>query len=67
MSEEKKTVAIPDDVYAKIEEQIKESGEESVEVYVTKILKESLGMDAGLSDEDEEKVKARLKALGYMD
>jgi predicted CopG family antitoxin len=67
MSEETKTITIPEDVYTKIEEKIKESGHESVGEYVVKVLKENLGMDDGLSDDDEEKVKARLRALGYMD
>ena len=67
MSEETKTITIPGDVYTKIKEKIKESGEESVDEYIVKVLKENLGMDDGLSTEDEEKVKARLRALGYMD
>ena len=67
MSEETKTITIPGDVYTKIKEKIKESGEESVDEYIIKVLKENLGMDDGLSTEDEEKVKARLRALGYMD
>ena len=67
MSEEIKTITIPGDVYTKIKEKIKESGEESVDEYIVKVLKENLGMDDGLSTEDEEKVKARLRALGYMD
>jgi predicted CopG family antitoxin len=67
MSGETKTIAIPGDVYKKIEEKIKQSGEESVEAYVVKVLKENLGMEESLSSEDEEKVKERLRALGYMD
>ena len=67
MSEETKTITIPGDVYTKIKEKIKESGEEFVDEYIIKVLKENLGMDDGLSTEDEEKVKARLRALGYMD
>ena len=67
MSAETKNIAIPEDVYKKIEEKIKESGEESVEAYVVKVLKENLGMGENLSSEDEEKVKERLRALGYMD
>ena len=62
-----KMVAIPEEIYAKIEEKLKDSGESSVEKYVLKTLKENLGMADALSDEDEEKVKERLKALGYMD
>jgi len=67
MSEETKTITIPGDIYTKIEEKIKESGEKSVDEYILKVLKENLGMEDGLSTEDEEKVKARLRALGYMD
>jgi Arc/MetJ-type ribon-helix-helix transcriptional regulator len=70
MDEEMKNVAIPASLYRKIEEKIKGSNVPSVPSYVTKILREALAKEGGeqaLSKEDEEKVKERLKALGYLD
>ena len=58
-------------MYKQIEEKIKGTDMDSVSSYVTKILKEALlkqeGSSESLSKEDEEKVKERLKALGYLD
>jgi metal-responsive CopG/Arc/MetJ family transcriptional regulator len=69
MEKEFKTIEIPETLYKKIETKIKETGTESVSDYVVKILEKSLSEDQEetLSKEDEEKVKERLKALGYMD
>lgn len=69
--EEVKNVAIPAALYAQIEEKLKGTDVDSVSRYITKILEESLAKEEGkpesLSKEDEEKVKERLKALGYLD
>ncbi len=69
--EDLKDVSIPASLYKKIEEMIKGTGAESVSEYVTQIIKKSLeekgGIPESLSKEDEEKVKERLKALGYLD
>ena len=69
--EERKDISIPASLYKQIEEKIKETDMDSVSSYVTKILKEALSKQEGtsesLSKEDEEKVKERLKALGYLD
>ena len=64
-------VAIPTSLYKKIEEKIQGTGFPSVASYVAKVLDDNLsgqgeGKDA-FSKEDEEKVKDRLKALGYID
>jgi hypothetical protein len=68
---ELKEVSIPTSLYKKIEEKIKGSGIDSVSSYVIKVLEESLskgeGTPEGLDKEDEEKVKERLRALGYLD
>ncbi len=68
---ELKEVSIPASLYEKIEEKIKGSDIDSVSRYVIKILEESLSKGEGtaesLSKEDEEKVKERLRALGYLD
>jgi metal-responsive CopG/Arc/MetJ family transcriptional regulator len=66
-----KEVSIPTSLYEKIEEMIKGSGIDSVSSYVIKVLEESLSKGErtteSLSKEDEEKVKERLRALGYLD
>ncbi|MGD8535435.1 MAG: CopG family transcriptional regulator [Candidatus Aminicenantes bacterium] len=69
--EERIDVSIPASLYKKIEEKIKGTEADSVSSYVTKVIKEYLAKEEGasesLSKEDEEKVKERLKALGYLD
>ncbi len=64
-------ISIPASLYKKIEEKIKGTETDSVSSYVTKVIKENLAKEEGasesLSKEDEEKVKERLKALGYLD
>lgn len=71
MEKEFTTISIPTSLYKKIEEKIKNSEITSVASYVTKVLRESLSKEEDtqqpLSKEDEEKVKERLKALGYID
>jgi len=71
MDKEYTPVEIPTDLYKQIEEKIKNSDVSSVADFITTLLKEKLSSDQtetdSLSSEDEEKVKARLKALGYMD
>jgi Arc/MetJ-type ribon-helix-helix transcriptional regulator len=62
---------IPTTLYKKIEKKIKGTEFSSVSSYVTKILREVLSKEEEkkevFSKEDEEKVKERLKALGYID
>ena len=71
MDKEYTPVEIPTDLYEKIEEKIKNTDVSSVANFITTLLKEKLAKDQeetdSLSSEDEEKVKERLKALGYMD
>jgi metal-responsive CopG/Arc/MetJ family transcriptional regulator len=69
MEKDKVQISIPKDLYQKIEEEIKKSDVNSVEEYVVKMLKEKFPgeSDENFSEEDEEKVKERLKALGYID
>jgi len=71
MEKEFMNVSIPTSLYKKIEEKIKDSEIKSVSSYITKVLRESLSEEKAsqepLSKEDEEKVKERLKALGYID
>ena len=71
MEKESMSVSIPASLYKKIEEVIQGTDVTSVSSYVAKVLREKLSQQekAGedFSKEDEEKVKERLKALGYLD
>jgi len=71
MGKEFTTISIPTSLYKEIEEKIKDSEITSVASYVTKVLRASLSekkeAEQPMSQEDEEKVKERLKALGYID
>ena len=64
-------VTIPTSLYKKIEETIKGTEFTSVTSYIVKVLRENLykaeESKEVFSKEDEEKVKERLKALGYID
>jgi Arc/MetJ-type ribon-helix-helix transcriptional regulator len=67
-----RVVRIPAEIYEKIEERIKETEFESVDDYVTYVLREVLASleeeeEQVFSEEEEEKVKERLRALGYLD
>lgn len=67
------TVSIPTPLVEKIKKRIEGTGFTSVSSYVTYILREVIAnMDEDededvFSKEDEEKVKERLRALGYLD
>lgn len=64
------TVSIPVPLYEKVKERIKDTGFTSVSDYVVFVLRELMSEDEseeGFSKEDEEKVKDRLRSLGYMD
>jgi len=71
MENEFTDVPIPTSLYKEIEAKIKDTDVASVEDYVVKVLKDSLPKGEkegeGLSEDEEAKVKERLKALGYMD
>ncbi len=77
MSEDKKkkytTVSIPTPLYEKIKKRIEDTGFTSVSDYVTYVLREVLASleeeekEEVFSKEEEEKVKERLRALGYLD
>ncbi len=70
---ETREVRIPADIYEKIEKRVKETEFESVDEYVTYVLREVLASleeeeeERVFSEEEEEKVKERLRALGYLD
>ncbi len=74
MGEEKKftTVSIPTPLFKKIEERIKGTGFTSVSSYVTYVLRELIAEEEEeeeepFTKEDEERIKERLRALGYLD
>jgi Arc/MetJ-type ribon-helix-helix transcriptional regulator len=74
MTEEKKftTISIPTPLAEKIKKRIKGTGFTSLSSYVTYVLREVLsGIEEehveAFSKEDEERVKERLRALGYLD
>ena len=71
MSEEQITVKIPDSLFKRIEKALAETDKNTVEEYIISLLEKKVpaepAQEESLSDEDEEKIKERLKALGYMD
>jgi Arc/MetJ-type ribon-helix-helix transcriptional regulator len=72
-SEEKKftKISIPTSLFEKIKERIKGTGFPTVSSYVTYVLRELIEEEEEekepFTKEDEEKIKARLRALGYID
>lgn len=72
MDKEFANVSIPASLHKKIEEFIKGTEFKSVSSYVAKVLRDSLTAAEkpaaeAFSKDEEEKVKERLKALGYID
>ena len=67
------TVSIPIPLFNKVQKRIEGTGFTSVSSYVTYILRELIASEDGsnpddpFSKKDEEKVKARLRALGYLE
>jgi len=65
------TVSIPTPLFKKVEERIKGTGFTSVSSYVTYVLREVVSEEeeesGPFTKQDEERVKARLRALGYID
>ena len=63
-------IRIPTQLYKQVEQRIKGTEFDSVSSYVAFVLRELLSDEEpehGLSPEEEEMVKDRLKALGYID
>jgi len=66
------TISIPTPLAEKIKKRIQGTGFNSLSSYVTYVLREVISgteeeSDEAFSKEDEEKVKSRLRALGYLD
>jgi len=72
MKGESKAVFLPVELYSKIEQRIAATEFRSVDEYVAFVLEEVLKEegeeeDRAFSKEEEEQVKSRLRALGYLD
>lgn len=71
MDKEFTSISIPTSLHKKIEESIKGTDVSSVSAYIVKILRETFSKEEAKPEvfnaEEEEKVKERLKALGYID
>lgn len=67
----RRKVSIPDSLYEKVKDRCEGTGFNSVDEYVEFVLREVVEEEEPeeeeFSKEDEEKVKERLRALGYMD
>ena len=64
------TVSIPTPLFKKVEERIKGTGFTSVSSYVAYVLREIIAdeeEEEPFTEEDKERVKERLRALGYID
>jgi Arc/MetJ-type ribon-helix-helix transcriptional regulator len=66
------TVSIPSPLFEKVSQRIKGTGFPSVSSYVTFVLRELIAKEKGtegispFSKDDEQRVRDRLKALGYL-
>jgi hypothetical protein len=69
--QETKSVEIPADLHGRVEERLANAGFSTVDEYVTFVLEEVLRDDdedaVAFTKEEEEEVKKRLRALGYLD
>jgi len=60
-------IEIPDDLYEKLKESAEERGFPSVEDYIVYVLGDAVSEEEEeMSEEDQKKIKERLKALGYI-
>ncbi|MFP4117215.1 MAG: CopG family transcriptional regulator [Candidatus Aenigmatarchaeota archaeon] len=57
-------VEVDDETYEKIKIRAKKKGFDSADIYIKKILEK---VASKVDEEEEEKVKSRLRSLGYMD
>jgi Arc/MetJ-type ribon-helix-helix transcriptional regulator len=69
--EKNKSIEIPESLFERVTARIKGTNFQSVSDYVVQVLREKLaseekGSSGGYTKEEEEKVKDRLKALGYL-
>jgi Arc/MetJ-type ribon-helix-helix transcriptional regulator len=69
--EKRRTIEIPETLYDRVSARIKGTEFSSVSDYVARVIRERLAGEenekpSGYTKEEEEKVKQRLKALGYL-
>ena len=67
---ENKVVSLPEDLYDKIEAKVQATEFHSVDEYVVFVLEEVLDEgeeEVSFSEKEEEEVKNRLRALGYLE
>jgi Arc/MetJ-type ribon-helix-helix transcriptional regulator len=69
--EERRTIQIPGTLYDRVSARIEGTEFASVSDYVTRVIRERLAAEenkkaSSYTREEEEKVKERLKALGYL-
>ena len=69
--EKRKTIEIPETLYDRVNASIKGTEFATVSDYVARVIRERLAVEenekpSGYTKEEEEKVKQRLKALGYL-
>ena len=62
------TITIPKQLYKKVEKKIKNTGFSSVSSYVTYVLRQVVSSESeeAFTEEDEKRVKKRLRELGYI-
>ena len=68
--QDRKAVYVSADIYRRIQERVEATGFGSVDEYVAFVMEEVLkdeGEEEVFSKEEEEEVKKRLRALGYLD
>jgi hypothetical protein len=66
MDDKEIKITLAETLFTQIEKEAAGQGK-SVEDLIIGLLKEKFPAEAGMSKEEEDKVKERLKALGYMD
>jgi len=70
MNEEKTTISIPLPLYNKLKEKIKNTDFNSVSDYAVYVFTELMAdeeSEENFTKDDEEKIKSRLRSLGYLD
>lgn len=67
MADRQNNIEIPPDLYKKLEAKGKEAGFSSVSEYVFFVLHELVKEEEGEEREEDEKIKERLRRLGYLD
>jgi hypothetical protein len=69
--EKRKSIGIPESLYERVTKNIAGTVFQTIDEYVTQAVREKLSQDEnarqpGYTKEEEEKVKERLRALGYL-